>query len=93
MHWMLFLPNWARHDVWRDQFAKPGPRSLRADRVNFPARPGIHVFVGKWVEKAWMAGTKPGHDAIESAYGFKIDAPVVARLSRSICALAASFSA
>jgi hypothetical protein len=33
-----------------------------------------------------FAGTTRG-------YGFKIDAPVVARLSRSICALAASFSA
>ncbi|TYO64376.1 hypothetical protein FXV83_22325 [Bradyrhizobium hipponense] len=29
----------------------------------------------------------------ETNYGFRIDAPVVLRLSRSICALAASFSA
>ncbi|RXH15179.1 hypothetical protein EAS54_19030 [Bradyrhizobium guangzhouense] len=29
----------------------------------------------------------------DSLYGFKIDAPVVLRLSRSICAFAASFSA
>ena len=30
---------------------------------------------------------------VELGYGLKIDAPVVARLSRSICAFAASFSA
>ena len=40
----------------------------------------------------------PGHDDIEefgfvTDYGFRIDAPVVALLSRSVWALAASFSA
>jgi hypothetical protein len=35
----------------------------------------------------------PGRLAEGTHYGFKIDAPVVPRLSRSICALAASFSA
>ena len=29
--------------------------------------PGIHVFARELVRKAWMAGTKPGHDEERSA--------------------------
>ena len=56
--------------------------------------PAIHVFVARLQDVD--ARHKAGHDDVEVDgvnYGFKIDAPVVARLSRSICALAASFSA
>ncbi len=30
--------------------------------------PAIHVFIKSTNEKAWMAGTKPGHDEIKIVY-------------------------
>jgi hypothetical protein len=50
------------------------------------------------MRKAWPEQYEPiGLDLIShihaGRHGFKIDAPVVPRLSRSICALAASLSA
>ncbi len=69
---------------------------VRKALVALPEPRGRSVWVPAF------AGTTPGNaarafagttlDVLEN-YGFKIDAPVVTRLSKSMCALAASFSA
>jgi hypothetical protein len=59
--------------------------------------PAIHVFLT--AAKTWMPGTRPGmttsevRSRVKLRYGLKIAAPVVALLSSSVCAFAASFSA
>ena len=61
--------------------------------------PAIHVLLCYDAKKDVDARHKAGHDGLEhllgndKPYGFKIEAPVVARASSSVCALAASFSA
>ena len=58
--------------------------------------PAIHVLLSA-AAKTWMPGTRPGmtKSDVRSCvnYGLKIAAPVVALLSNSMCAFAASFSA
>ena len=69
-----------------------------------PAKAGIHNHRRSLLQEASASSAKNGtsrgmgpgvrrDDSEVSPYGFKIDAPVVALLSRSMCALAASFSA